>query len=103
MLEFVPLGQDRYAFQTLYERGIVGYKEGKVTSLIYSVKKRMKETAYDPKAGSIYPDGKGANDSWVSNSGEDAYEQFITYDGSKLKISATDFMGNVLKIDIDVK
>ncbi len=102
LLEFVPLGGDKYAFQTLYERGIVGYRDGKVTSFIYSLRPRTKETAYDPDADSIYPVGSGVDESWVSKLGEDAYEQFITYDGTRLKISATDFTGNKIKIEIGV-
>jgi hypothetical protein len=102
LFEFVPLGGDKYAFQTLYERGIVEYRDGKVTSFIYSLRPRTKESAYNPDADSIYPDGSGADESWVSKLGEDAYEQFITYDGARLKISATDFMGNKIKIETGV-
>ncbi len=102
MLEFIPLGGDKYAFQTLYERGIVEYRDGKVTSLTYSASIRTKESAYDSEADGIFPDGKGVDDTWVSKLGEDAYEQFITFDGSKLKISATDFTGNRIKIEIGV-
>lgn len=99
--EFVPLGADKYAFQTLYERAIVEYKDGKIISLTYSVNTRTKELAYNPKTVSIYPDGKGADTAWASKSGEDKYEQFITYDGTKLKISATDFTGKRIKVEID--
>lgn len=101
--EFVPLGEDKYAFQTLYERGIVEYKDGKISSFIYSVNTRTKESAYSPNADSIYPNGTGADEAWVSKSGEDAYDQFITFDGTKLKISAMDFTGTRLKVEINVE
>lgn len=103
MFEFIPLGQDRYAFQTLYERGIIGYKDGKVTSLIYSANERSEGSAYDPVSDSIYPEGKGVDDSWVSKANSGAFEQFITFDGTKLSISVKDFTGTELKANIDVK
>ena len=103
MFEFVPLGQDRYAFQTLYDRGIIGYKDGKVNSLIYSANERSDESAYDPDRDSIYPEGKGVDDTWVSKANKGTFEQFITFDGTKLSISAKDFTGTELKANIDVK
>lgn len=103
LLEFVPLGEDKYAFQTLYERGIVEYSDGKIISFIYSKNEQTKESAYNRNADSIYPNGTGADEAWVSKSGEDGYQQFITFDGTKLHISATDFTGSKLKTEIEVK
>lgn len=103
LLEFVPLGEDKYAFQTLYERGIVEYGDGKIASFTYSLNERTKESAYKPDADSIYPNGTGVDKAWASKSGQDGYEQFITFDGTKLHISATDYTGTKLKTEIDVK
>jgi hypothetical protein len=75
----------------------------KITSFFYSLNKHTKESAYNPDTDSIFPNGTGVDNAWVTKSGEDAYEQFITFDGAKLKISATDFTGNRLKTEIDVK
>ena len=101
--EFVPLGGDKYAFQTLYERAVVEYKEGKITSLIYSRNTTAVEKAYSPDADSIYPNGTGLDDAWASKAGEDTYEQFITFDGTKLDISAVDYTGTKLNAEIIVK
>lgn len=102
LYEFVPLGGDKYAFQTLYERGIVEYKDGKIISLIYSLNKRDKELAYDINKDSIYPSGQGTDEAWVSKYGEDSYEQSISYNGNTLKIVADSFMGGRLKAEMNV-
>lgn len=101
--EFIPLGNDKYALQSLYERAIVEYKDGKITSFIYSINTRSKESAYKPDAVGIYPNGTGADEAWVSKAGADKYEQFITFDGIKLKISAVDFTGARLQFEIAAK
>jgi hypothetical protein len=102
LFEFVPLGGDKYAFQTLHERAIVEYKDGKITSFTYSLNKRTKEKAYNPDTDSIFPNGTGIDKAWASKSGENGYEQFITFDGAKLQISAVDFTGDKLKDEIDI-
>lgn len=102
LYEFVPLGGDKYAFQTLFERGIVEYKDGKIISFIYSLNKRDKASAYDINKDSIYPNGQGTDEAWVAKNGEDSYEQFISYNGNKLKIAANSFMGDRLKAEIDL-
>lgn len=101
--EFVLLGADKYAIQNLYERAIVEYKDDKIASLIYSLRPRTNESAYKPDADSIYPDGKGIDDAWVSKLGKDKYEQFITFDGTKLQISAADFTGKKVSLEMEVK
>ena len=106
LLEFfecVPLGNDRYALQTLYERAILVYKDGKITSLDYSLKPRSREFAYDPDTDAIFPNGKGVDDAWVSESGKDAFEQRIVFEGNKLQISALDFTGTKLEYAIEVQ
>jgi hypothetical protein len=102
LYEFVPLGEDKYAFQSLYERGIVEYKNGKILSLIYSLNKRDKASAYDITKDSIYPEGQGTDEAWVLKYGEDNYEQYISFNGSTLKIAADSFMGGRLKAEINV-
>lgn len=103
LFEFVSLGSDTYAFQTLYERAIVEYKDSKIISFVYSLNKRDPLLAYHMETDSIYPYGEGVDETWVSNAEEDSYEQFITYDGTKLVISADSFFGERLKVEIDVK
>lgn len=98
--EFVPLGGDRYAFQTLYERAIVEYKDGKIRYFIYSVNPRSKEFAYSPDSDSIYGKTSGIDEVWVSKAGEDSYDQFLSYDGAKIKIAANKFAGGRLKTEI---
>lgn len=100
LYEFIPLGGDKYAFQTLYERAIVEYKDGKITSFIYSLNKRDKSQAYNSDSDSIYKKSSGVDEAWVSKAGEDTYEQFISYDGTKLKIAADSFSGERLKAEI---
>lgn len=99
--EFIPLGADKYAFQTLYERALVEYKDGKIISFVYSQNKRTKSSAFNPDKDGIYPKGAGVDNAWVSKAGEDSYEQFITYDGRKLDIAADNFMGERLKLEIN--
>jgi len=100
--EYVPLGNDRYAFQTLYERAILTFRDGKITSLVYSLKPRSNESAYGPDTDNIFPDGTEADDAWVIAAGKDAFEQWIVYDGKKLQISAVDFTGTKLEYEMIV-
>ena len=100
--EYVPLGNDRYAFQTLYERAIVSYQDGEITSLSYSLKPRSFEYAYSPETDNIYPDGMGADDAWVFAAGKDVFEQTIVLDGTNLQISAEDFTGEEHTYDMRV-
>lgn len=89
LYEFVPLGGDKYAIQTLFECGIVEYKDGKIISFIYSLKKRDKALAYVINKDCIYPNGQGTGETWVSKNGEDSYEQFISFRGINLKLLQT--------------
>lgn len=102
LYEFVPLGGNKYAFQTLYSRAIVEYKDGKVMSLVYSLNKQDTSLAYDAVSDGIYEKG-GVDEAWVYKAGKDSYEQFITYDGKTLKISADSFMGDRLDVEITVQ
>lgn len=101
--EYVPLGGDKYAFQTLYERAIIVYKGGKITSFVYSLNKRNNEYAYNADADGIYGKSAGIDEAWVSQAGEDSFDQFISYDGTTLKIAADSFLGTRLKTDIQVQ
>lgn len=103
LYEFVPLGGDKYAIQTLYERCIIEYKDGKIISFIYSRNKTDKALAYDITKDGIYPNGQGTGEAWVLKNGEDSYEQSISFSGNKLKIAADSFMGDRLKAEINVK
>lgn len=98
--EFVPLGGDKFAFQTLYERGIVEYKDGKIVFFVYSLNKRDKALAYNTDSDGIYGKSVEINEAWVSNAGEDNYEQFISYNGTTLKIAADSFIGDRLIIEL---
>lgn len=99
--EYVPLGADKYAFQTLYDRALVEYKDGKVFSLIFSRKDSGDSEPYDPDKESIYPNGSRVNEAWASGAGADKSENFITYDGIKLHIATVMFTGERLKMDIN--
>ena len=72
--EFIPLGNDRYALQSLTDRAIVTYKDGEITKMIHSETRH--ETDWDteqPTTWSVYYDpdtesiwGKTQlDDSWV--------------------------------------
>lgn len=101
--EFLPLGGDKYAFQTMYERAIVEYKDGKIISFIYSLNKREKELAYNSASDGIYGKSDGIDEAWVSVKGEDSYDQFITGTGTKLNIAADSFSGDRFKTEIDIQ
>jgi hypothetical protein len=100
--EFVPLGGDRYAFQSLYERAIVTYKGTGISAFIYSLKERAEENAYNTEKDSIYGKTAAAGDAWVTPAAKDTYDQFITYDGTTLRIAANSFVGDRLNVDISV-
>jgi hypothetical protein len=102
MYEFVPLGEDKYAFQTMYERAIVEYKNSKITSFIYSLNTRSIENAYTD-SDSIYINSTDISEAWVSAAGADSYEQYVTYDGTTLKITASGFTGGRLTIEIEAQ
>ena len=88
--EFIPLGSDQYAFQTNTERAIVGYKDGKTLSFVYT-KINTKDEKYSSKSDSIYPSGSDANNEWVTAKGEDQYEQYFYFDGENIKINVDAF------------
>lgn len=103
LYEFVPLGSDRYAFQTLNSRAIVEYKDGKVRSFAYSLNKYDKSLNYDPDKDGIYGKGAAADEAWVSKLGEENFDRLISSDGTKLKISAAGFTGEKVQAEIDVQ
>lgn len=84
--EFIPLGDNKYAFQTDKERAIVVYKDGKILSFTYSL--LGKAPYYDSESDSIYPEGKGTDDSWISQKGEDSYQEFYSFNGTTIRINA---------------
>jgi len=101
LFEYVPLGGDTYAFQTISERALVTYQGGQITGFTYSLLKS--ETAvYNSEADSIY-DKSGLDTAWVTAAGEDLFGQLITYDGTILKIHAESFFtGSRVTADISV-
>ena len=101
LFEYVPLGGDTYAFQTISERAVVTYQGGQITGFTYSLLKS--ETAvYSLDADGIY-DKTGLDAAWVTSAGEDLFEQLVTYDGTILKIYAESFFtGNRITADINV-
>ena len=96
--EFIPLGSDKYAFQTNTERGIVNYKDGKTLSFVYT-KLNPKDREYSSQSDSIYPSGAGASIEWVAAKGEDGYEQYLNFDGEYIKLSV-EFFGDRTKTQI---
>ncbi|OPZ48076.1 MAG: hypothetical protein BWY95_01064 [Bacteroidetes bacterium ADurb.BinA104] len=101
LFEYVPLGGDTYAFQTISERAVVTYQGGQITGFTYSLLKS--ETAvYSLDADGIY-DKTGLDAAWVTSAGEELFEQLITYDGTILKIYAESFFtGSRITADINV-
>jgi hypothetical protein len=99
IVEYLPLGNDRFAFQTQYERAVVEYKDGKITSFVYSLRERVSENAY-ADADSIYKSGAAFDEAWVTADGKDSYEQYVTYDGTTLQIDASSFMGDRLTVAV---
>ncbi|HEX2947115.1 MAG TPA: hypothetical protein VHT96_14305 [Clostridia bacterium] len=95
--EFIPLGDNKYAFQTNKERAIVVYKDGKVLSFTYSM--LAEAPYYDSESDSIYPAGKGADDSWISQKGEDNYQEFYSFNGTTIRINA-DGINRRVKVEI---
>jgi hypothetical protein len=101
LFEFVPLGGDTYAFQTISERAVITYREGKITAFAYSLLKSGAD-GYDPDTDGIYTKG-GLNEAWVMELGEDGYQQLVTYDGAVLKIHAESFFtGKLVSADISL-
>lgn len=101
LLEFVPLGGEKFAFQTKSERAVVTYKDGKITAFSYSL--LQSETGeYSPDADSIF-DRSGLDEAWVMASGEERFSQRVTYDGAVIKIYAESFFtGSRVSADIKV-
>jgi hypothetical protein len=100
LYEYVPLGNNTYAFQTLYSRALVEYKDGIILSFVYSLNEQGETPAYSPEADGIFENSGNADESWVAAAGEDSYEQFISFDGKTLRIAADSFMGDRLNIEI---
>lgn len=101
LFEYVPLGGDTYAFQTISERAVVKYQGDRITDFTYSLLK-SENALYSPDADGIY-DKTGLDAAWVTSAGEDLFEQLVTYDGTILKIYAESFFtGNRITADINV-
>ncbi len=104
--EFIPLGNDQYAFQTDEERAIVIYKNGELESFSYTKISNYNTNLfddpsikYDGESDSIYPTGVGANTDWVLARGEDSYAEYYAFNGTTIKISYETFNGRV-KVEI---
>jgi hypothetical protein len=98
--EFVPLGGDKYAFQTLYSRAAVKFRDGKILSFVYALNKQDKDLAYTPDSDGIYENSGNLDEAWVTQAGDENREQYITYNGSTLHIEAVSFFGDRLNADI---
>lgn len=98
--EFVPLGNDQYAYQTNKERAMVIYRNGQLESFIYT-KIDNNDTDYDLESQSIYPTGAGVNNEWVAGQGEDGYAEYYFFDGTTIKLSVETYSGRV-KVEIPV-
>jgi hypothetical protein len=103
LFEFVPLAPDKFVFQTRFTRTMVTYRDGKVESFLFSQNESQKELAYGADTDGIYPNGGGADDSWVSAAGEETYGQFLVFDGDTLSIAADTFMGERVTFAIGVE
>ena len=101
LFEYVPLGGDTYAFQTISERAVVKYQGDRITDFTYSLLK-SENALYSPDVDGIY-DKTGLDAAWVTAAGEDLFEQLVTYDGTILKIYAESFFtGSRITADINV-
>jgi hypothetical protein len=102
--EYVPLGNDTYAFQTLYSRAVVEFRDGKILSFVYAQITQGETPAYSPESDGIYENSAGVNEAWVSSAGADSYDQYITCDGTTLHIAADSFFDdNRLDVEIQVR
>lgn len=61
LIQFVPLGGDRYALISRSERAVVEYKDGVVTAFDYGNGAALN----DPDADNIFPAGSGTGAAWV--------------------------------------
>jgi len=98
--EFVPLGGDKYAYQTDGERAVIGYAGGNVTSFVYAATNQG--VKYDVAKDGIFPSGSGANEAWVTALGADSLSKIYNFDGTTLKIDAVPMMGDRLQVEIPV-
>ena len=89
--EFVPLGNDQYAFQTPSERLVVDYTDA-VKSMTYTSLDIDAAQKYDVSTEGIYPKGEGANVEWVKQRG--AFTQVYSFDGSTLTVEAKGMFNN---------
>lgn len=102
LYEFVPLGDDKYAFQTQNERAIVEYKEGRIVSFIYTLN-RSEDFVYQADTDGIFGECEGIDEAWVLAKGEENYDQFLVGKDGKLYISAVSFTSDdrfILETDI---
>ncbi len=99
LYEFINLGEGRFAYQTNNERAVVVYRDNAVQSFVYSAKDSQ-EPAYTSAADSIFPDGSGADEAWVTKEGADNYPQVYTFEEGVLKMEATPMMGDKLSVEI---
>lgn len=97
LYEFIPLGQDQYAFQTDKERAVVTYADGAIKGFRYTMQDED-IPGYTAEHDGIYPQADGLDEAWVQEKGP--FEQTMTFDGSTLHIEAMPLLGELVVVDL---
>lgn len=84
-LEFVPLGNEKYALQSSKERAVVLYGGGKIESFIYT--ETNADDVYSAEGDSIFPEGPASEDGWADGRAEEEYRQHYEYNGGTIKLN----------------
>ena len=90
-LEFIPLGDNKYALQTSLERAYVTYRDGEFENLIYT--RAVDSAKYNNEADSIYPTGSLSGSDWTEASGDGERDASQTSAGVQRPLSASACQG----------
>ncbi len=99
-LEFIPLGDGKYAFQTSLERVYVTYCGGLLEDFVYT--KTVDSAQYNSETDSIYPGGGQSGADWVEASGVGEQDEYIVFDGNTVKMSIKPLFGEAISAEVTV-
>lgn len=101
-LEFVPLGEDTFAFQNGGSRALAVVRDGALVSFTYAAK-NSDDKAYTLEADGIYPSASGLDASWVAPDGSEKYNQYFAFDGATMIVDAKPIGGDRVQVEIPLQ
>lgn len=99
-LEFIPLGDGKYAMQTSLERAYVTYRDGELQDFIYT--RAIDSARSSSETDSIYPAGGESGVDWAETSSAGGRDESVDFDGKTVKMEIKPLFGQAISAEVPV-